>query len=208
MDEMRADCISAMGDELGTSFHELHRKLVELHVIWQQYRQLFGDTPDTVHLLNRTAGLFFRIVQDELWDSVLLGISRMTDPPNMGKKRNLTILSLPPLITDRKLKTEIDDLCATVMTKEKSARDHRDKRIAHQDHDYLSNPKIHSLSDISRETIECVLASLRDVLNHLENHFMGSRTMYENFIDESGARLLVHKLEELEKLQKASYSIP
>lgn len=94
------------------------------------------------------------------------------------------------------------------MTTAQFAREHRNKRIAHQDHDYLSNPKINSLSDISRETIEVVLASLRDVLNHLENHFMGSRTMYENFIDESGARLLVHKLEELEKLQKASYSIP
>ncbi len=38
---------------------------------WQQYRQLFGGELDTVHLLNRTSGLFFRIVQDELWDSVL-----------------------------------------------------------------------------------------------------------------------------------------
>jgi hypothetical protein len=89
-----------MGHELGSSFHELSRKLIELHVVWQQYRQLFGDEPETVHLLNRTSGLFFKIVQDELWDSVLLGISRMTDPPQTGKRKNLTVQSLPVLIDD------------------------------------------------------------------------------------------------------------
>src|SRR5699024_10710469 len=97
MVEVRSDYISAMGEELGASFYELHRKLVELHVLWQQYRQLFGDDPATFHLLNRTAGLFFKIVQDELWDSVLLGVSRMTDPPTTRKNKNLTIQSLPPL---------------------------------------------------------------------------------------------------------------
>src|SRR5690606_37010258 len=98
MDEVQAEYISKMGHELGGSFYELYRKLVELHIIWQQYRQLFGDCPDTVGLLNRTSGLFFKIVQDELWDSVLLGVSRMTDPPATGKNKNLTIQSLPPLI--------------------------------------------------------------------------------------------------------------
>lgn len=84
---------------------------MELHVLWQQYRQLFGDDPDTVHLLNRTSGLFFKIVQDELWDSVLLGVSRMTDPPATGKKRNLTIQSLLPLISDTEVQGEVGDLC-------------------------------------------------------------------------------------------------
>ncbi len=84
MDEIRAEYISSMGEELGASFYELYRKLVELHILWQQYRQLFGDDTGTVHLLNRTAGLFFKIVQDELWDSVLLGVSRMTDPQATG----------------------------------------------------------------------------------------------------------------------------
>ncbi|HHK1701513.1 TPA: hypothetical protein ACQQVV_005818, partial [Pseudomonas aeruginosa] len=72
---MRDDYIECMGSELGSVFYELSRKLVQLHVVWQQYRQLFGDSEATIALLNRAAGLFFRIVQDELWDSVLLGIS-------------------------------------------------------------------------------------------------------------------------------------
>jgi hypothetical protein len=208
MDEIRAEYISSMGEELGASFYELYRKLVELHVLWQQYRQLFGDDAETVHLLNRTAGLFFKIVQDELWDSVLLGVSRMTDPPATGKNKNLTIQSLPPLITDLALRAEVRSLCDKAVDSAEFAREHRNKRIAHQDHNYLSNRGSDPLSGISRALVEQMLAALRAVLNRLELHFRDSTVMYEDFVDESGARLLVHKLRKLERLQDGAASAP
>jgi hypothetical protein len=208
MDEVRSEYISSMGQELGASFYELHRKLVELQVLWQQYRQLFGDDPDTVHLLNRTSGLFFKIVQDELWDSVLLGVTRMTDPATTGKKKNLTIQSLPPLISDTELQGEVLCLCDKAIVAAEFAREHRNKRIAHQDHDYLSNRSSDPLSGISRALVEKMLAALRGVLNRLDLHFRDSTVMYEDFVDESGARLLVHKLRKLERLQAAATSTP
>lgn len=203
MGEVRADYISTMGQELGANFYELHRKLVELHILWQQYRQLFGETTDTVHLLNRTAGLFFKIVQDQLWDSVLLGVSRMTDPPGTGKYKNLTLQSLSPLITDPALRAETQHLCAKAVAAAEFAREHRNKRIAHQDHNYFSNRNSNSLGGISRTAVENMLAALRDVLNRLDNHFRDTTVMYEQFVDDSGARLLVHKLNRLERLQDA-----
>ena len=208
MDEIRAEYISSMGDELGASFYELYRKLVELHILWQQYRQLFGDDTQTVHLLNRTAGLFFKIVQDELWDSVLLGVSRMTDPPATGKYKNLTIQSLPQLITDPALRAEVQSLCDKASASAEFAREHRNKRIAHQDHNYLSNRGSDPLSGISRAQVEQMLEALRAVLNRLDGHFRDSTVMYEDFVDESGARLLVHKLRKFERLQKAATSAP
>lgn len=201
MDEVLADYISAMAPELGTSFFALHRKLVELHMLWQQYRQLFGSDPETVHLLNRTSGLFFKVVQDELWDSVLLGISRMTDPSKTGKKKNLTLQSLPELISDPALRTEVATLCDRATEEASFAREHRNKRIAHQDHDYLSDRAANSLNGISRERVETMLAALRAVLNRLNLHFCDSTTMYETFVDDSGAKLLIHKLKELERLK-------
>lgn len=206
MDEVRSEYISSMGQELGASFYELYRRLVELHVLWLQYRQLFGGDPETVHLLNRTSGLFFKIVQDELWDSVLLGVSRMTDPPTTGKKRNLTIQSLPPLISDTELQGEVQNLCDRALVAAEFAREHRNKRIAHQDHDYLSNRSSDPLSGISRKLIEEMLAALRAVLNRLDLHFRDSTVMYEDFVDESGARVLVHKLRKLERLHGATTS--
>ncbi len=208
MDEIRADYICAMGQELGANFYELYRELVGLHVLWQQYRQLFGDTTDTVQLLNRTAGLFFKIVQDELWDSVLLGVSRMTDPAVTGKNKNLTLQSLPSLITDSSLKAKIQDLCLKAVSAAEFAREHRNKRIAHQDHNYLSDRNSNPLSGISRVAVENMLASIRDVMNRLDNHFRDNTVLYEDFIDDSGARLLVQKLNKLEQLQAITKGAP
>lgn len=208
MEEVRADHISAMGDELGASFYELYRKLVELHVLWQQYRQLFGDDTETVHLLNRTSGLFFKIVQDELWDSMLLGVSRMTDPPATGKRKNLTVQSLPPLIADPALQAEIRSLCDKALNAAEFAREHRNKRIAHQDHSYLGNRSSYPLSGISRALVEQMLAALRVILNRLDLHFRDNTVMYENFVDESGARLLIYKLKKLERLQETAGGAP
>jgi len=202
LEEIREGYISAMGHELGASFHELSRKLIELHVVWQQYRQLFGEGPETVHLLNRTSGLFFKIVQDELWDSVLLGISRMTDPPQTGKRKNLTVQSLPALIDDSTLRSEIQALCDKALTSAAFAREHRNKRIAHQDHDYLSKRSSNPLNGVSRASMEEMLAALRSVLNRLNNYFRDSTILYEDFVDESGARLLIHKLKKLERLSR------
>lgn len=208
MTEIRADYMSAMGEELGANFYELYRKLVELHIIWQQYLQLFGHDEETVHLLNRTAGLFFMIVQDELWDSVLLGISRMTDPPETGKNKNLTIQSLPPLISDLALRNEVQSLCDKAFESAKFAREHRNKRIAHQDHNYLSNRGSDSLSSISRDHVEEMLAVLRATLNRIDEHFRDNTVLYEKFVDESGARLLIHKLRKLERIQDGAASAP
>jgi hypothetical protein len=197
-----------MGDDLGASFYELYRELVELHVVWQQYRQLFGEDPESVHLLNRTAGLFFKIVQDELWDSVLLGISRMTDPPATAGRKNLTVRSLPDLIADGSLRAEVRDLCNAALSSAQFAREHRNKRIAHQDHNYLSNRGSSPLSGISRTLVEEMLAALRAVLNRVDRHYRDTTVMYEGFVDDSGARVLIHKLQKLERLQASAARAP
>ncbi|WP_412547783.1 hypothetical protein [Pseudomonas sp. PDM14] len=102
----------------------------------------------------------------------------------------------------------MQDLCTKAVTAAEFAREHRNKRIAHQDHNYLSDRNSNPLSGISRVAVENMLASLRDVMNRLDNHFRDNTVLYENFIDDSGARLLVHKLNKLERLQGITKSVP
>lgn len=127
----------------------------------------------------------------------------MTDQPQIGKRRNLTVQSLPALVGDSTLRSEIQALCDKALTSAAFAREHRNKRIAHQDHDYLSKRSSNPLSGVSRASVEEMLAALRAVLNRLNNHFRDSTVMYEDFVDESGARLLIHKLKKLERLSCA-----
>lgn len=193
-DEVRADYVNKMGQEDGLAFYELHHKLVELHILWQQYCSLFGRDDSTVALLNRTAGLFFKVVQDEIWDSVLLGISRMVDPPMTAGRKNLTLRSLPELVADPGLRAELLALCDTASKAAVFAKEHRNRRIAHQDHDYMTNRSARSLNGISRAKVNEMLAALRAVANRVQLHFFDSTVMYETFIDSSGAESLVHKL--------------
>ncbi|MGA7439348.1 MAG: hypothetical protein WBW32_14610 [Luteibacter sp.] len=196
-----------MGDNLGEVMAVLDNKLVELQVVWLQYRQLFGTNEDTVHLLNRTAGLFFQIVQDQLWDGVLLGIARMTDPAKSGSNRNLTIYSLGLLIADTEFQAKVDALCADALEECEFAREHRNKRIAHRDHRHAVDQQAYPLSGISRAKVEHMLDSLRKVLNSVYQHYLDTTVLYEKFIDDSGAKLLVRRLEKLERLQKVDPSI-
>jgi len=193
--------VESMGQELGVTFYQLHTRLIELHIVWQQYRQLFAGTTGTIELLNRTAGLFFKIVQDELWDSVLLGISRMTDPATTKHNKNLTINALPLLIKNNfPLRLEVEELCQHAVHVSSFAREHRNKRIAHQDHAYYANRKTSELSGISQKLIEDMLKALRDTLNRIDGELRDTTVLYEEFVDESGARVLVNKLKALESM--------
>lgn len=191
-----------MGQELGPVVHVLDHKLIELHVVWLQYRQIFGTDEETVHLVNRAAGLFFQVIQEQLWDGVLLGISKLTDPAAIGKNQNLTINSLPSLIVDVGLKVKVEALCSAAVTEAGFAREHRNKRIAHRDHGHAVNGGANPLSGISRAKVEHMLESLRDVLNAVHHHFRDTTVLYQDFIDYSGAELLVRRLEKLERLER------
>ena len=189
-----------MGEELGRVMHVLDSKLVELHVVWLQYRQIFGTDEETVQLVNRAAGLFFQIIQEQLWDSVLLGISRLTDPATTGKSQNLTIHSVPPLIEHPAVRSTVESLCAAATAEAAFAREHRNKRIAHRDHGHATGRSAHSLSGISRAKVELMLKALREVLNACHHHYRDTTVLYENFVDHSGAELLVRRLRKLEQL--------
>lgn len=198
--------IIPMGPELENAAAILSRQLIELHVVWRQYRQLYSDA-GTIEVLNRTAGLFFKIVQDELWDSVLLGICRMLDPAEQGwgakRRKNLTLRSLPELITDSALKDEVTAACDRASVAAAFAIEHRNKRIAHQDHGYATNHTVLELNGISRQQVEDMLKALRDVMQLIDTHYNDADVRYDA-ITVTGADRLVARLRRLERLTKAA----
>jgi len=77
-DEIRAHCISVLGPDLGKLHYALWNEIAWLHIKWAQYLALFGTTPERLELLNCAAPLFFRIVQDTLWEDTVLHLTRVT----------------------------------------------------------------------------------------------------------------------------------
>src|SRR5471030_2611929 len=93
--DVETDHVARLGPALGPVYHALWNDVAWLQVKWREYREMFGSTPARIELLNSAAGLFFRIVQDTLWDDTLLHLCRLTDPPQSVGRANLTVRALP-----------------------------------------------------------------------------------------------------------------
>lgn len=177
-EETRKSFEDNMGVDLGSVFYLLWSEVEEIYAKWGEFTELYVNKSMRVDLLNHAAGFFFRIVQDVLWENVLLHLSRLTDPERTGKKENLTICILPPLINDEDLKRSVYDSVEEVKDKSKFARDWRNRRIAHSDLHLLQGINVESLSLVSISNVNEVLSLLANVLNLISLLYQKAKTYF------------------------------
>ena len=99
-EQVKARHFKTMGPELGELFYLLEQDIFQPYVQWNEYVDAFGTNENRINLFNRVAGGFARSVQDALWADVLLGLTRLTDPPKSVGKDNLTVRRIPGLLED------------------------------------------------------------------------------------------------------------
>jgi hypothetical protein len=102
-------------------FHTLLNDFHALRLVWSEYRELFGVSPSRIEIINEAGGLFARVVQDEVFDSVLMRLSRLSDPPRSNGKDNLTFRALIPLCPAR-IQPRLSELSADVEARVQFAR--------------------------------------------------------------------------------------
>lgn len=193
-EEVRLEYIQAMGPTLGNVFGALSDDVIWLHLTWKQFRLLYGTTPTTIDLLNRTAPVFFRIVQDTLWEDTLIHLCRLTDPPVMRGKENLSLGTLVPEIVDSALRGNVEDLVAVAATKTEFARDWRNRHIAHRDRALAQDRAPSPLAPASRQDVENALTSIREVMKTVLRHYTRSDIAYDIWFGMGGAEDLVNYL--------------
>src|SRR2546428_12753884 len=96
-DEVREEHLASMGPHLGPVYNALWNEVAWLHAKWHEYKELYGEKPPRLELLNRASGFFFRIVQDTLWEDTLLHLARLTDPSRSAGRPNPTAFQPPSL---------------------------------------------------------------------------------------------------------------
>ena len=62
--------------ELSSQFLPLFKDIFWLGMKWHEYATLFGDKSN-FELLHRTAGYLFQIIDDTMWDDMILHLSRL-----------------------------------------------------------------------------------------------------------------------------------
>lgn len=179
-----------MPNEIRKAYASLCYDVIYLHHKWKVIRELYVSGETVIELLNRTAPGFFRICKDVLVDDLFLSIRRLTDPKQTGKKQNLSLEHLADSIDARKyprLRSDIERLLLECGRKCDFAREHSNKRIAHND--LSTKLQVQSLSVPTTAHVEDALQSVRALMNEIEKYFLPP--VYSNdvniaFVDYSG----------------------
>jgi hypothetical protein len=97
----------------------------DLYCVWQIFKETSIEVPETIDLINKTAPLFFKRIQKLLFEHLIIGVARFTDPQEQGKNRNLTLYAL----FDAEIPAQLEELGTTA----KNIREIRKKIVAHLD---------------------------------------------------------------------------
>lgn len=196
-EEIRTENVKRMGDGLGSQFSALWQELCNIHVEWQEYVVLFGTSRERIELLNKSAPAFFHMIQERFWDATLLSISRFTDPSVMARRTNLTVTSLPALISDTELKAKVQHLVDVAKEKTSFCREWRNRRIAHNDLQLALDATAAPLPEASRHLVNEALKSLSAILGEIEAYYeKGYSTDYTDIVIMNGAEDLLYILHE------------
>ena len=185
--------LAAMGSELGPLFTHCRNECAWLHIKWREYLALFGTNEKRVDLLNQAASSFFAMLQDSLWEDLLLHLCRVTDPPQSAGKDTLTVQRIANLVPEP-LRSELQPLLADLLSKREFARDWRNRQIAHTDLALAVGKNAKPLERATTKSFTDVLAALVALLNKVEWHYTKSSTAYGDLAPLSGAEGLLHVL--------------
>ncbi len=196
-EEVKTDYVEKMGKEFSTQFYALWQEFTWLAMKWGEYEALYGVGSKCVELLNDAAPAFCWMVQNVLWEDMLLHISRPTDPPASGMgedKENLTIRNLLRLVKDRAIKADLHMLVNTAGDKVKSIRDWRNHRIARCNLDLAINNGSRPLASADKEQVREAMHAIREVLTVLEQRYIDTETVFIGSITHRGALDVLHVL--------------
>ncbi len=183
--EVRTSVLAAMPRPLGELYLSLRDELTWVHLKWIDFLDFFGKK-DRVTMWNEVAPALFAHLQRALWEDVLLHLCRLTDPPKSMGHPNLTFQRLPPLVPDHSLRVKVKQFVDADVAVAQFARDWRNRRFAHKELPSYDGSPSKPLATASRRHVEDALLPMREAMNAIQLHFMGSSTGYEHSIGAFG----------------------
>ncbi|MEM1366342.1 MAG: hypothetical protein AAGH82_11400 [Pseudomonadota bacterium] len=165
-DRLLAEYQKRFGQVFGATFYKIEAHRVQLEVSWRYHEYLFGNGPEMVDMLNERAGAFFGHYQSMIFDHVLLGLSRLSDPPQSFGKTNISMATLSNHLPKSDLQPDFDEMVIEYCNRVEFARDWRNRVIAHNDYALATN-QAHPIAIATRKKVRAALDSLYDCMAFL-----------------------------------------
>lgn len=179
------------------AFDVLKNELVWLYHRWATYKQLFGRSKHRIELLNAIASGFFFVVQESLYDDVVLSICRICDPPQTGRGKkaqaNMTIRRLLQEVGkagDAELMNKLNAELADIEAALPPLLEYRHKHVGHRDFE-VAVKKV-SLSGPSREQVDTMLDLIAKLLNKICNFYGDTEWLFDALAVDGDAEQLLN----------------
>jgi len=204
-DEVKASFVAAFPSGTGELAHELWKAVNNLHFKWENYRSLFGTSPDRIDLLNWAAPSFFGLLDGILRSDVMLAIARLTDPPkSMGRDNACLARLIETLVpfTDTQSvdswRAELQDL----QTYCEPVRVTRNRLLAHEDLATALHYHPDPIPGVSRPYIDGALERFRKLFGSIEVRFRGSQTAFQLVSAVGDGESVISRLEDAQEHEK------
>jgi hypothetical protein len=168
----------------------LTKEVTWLHARWVIFEQLYNKSPLRLELLNEAAPSFFHLLQDMMFDDMLLWLSRLTDPA----PRKASLLQLQKRLESHgnaKLAAETKIVLEKLIKTVEAIRAQRDNHIAHYSLEQAVGSKVTKLPDVDYQSILQSLSIVREYMNLIEAHYHGPIQGYEHFVWQDDGDTLV-----------------
>ncbi|MXW65943.1 MAG: hypothetical protein F4Z72_02860 [Gemmatimonadales bacterium] len=199
-EDIRREYEQKLGQEFGGLFWHLWNDWANARLAYKEFDELFGEA-HSARPLAAMAPLFTGDILRTLARSLILDISRLTDPPGSGQRRNITIHAIPTHIAGHVLLLrEVKGLIDVADDKATFARTMRDKQLAHRDLLEAEYPRGVNASEILTKADEAISA-IHGVLAAV-GHALLDSDMMDDIVYEPRARALTVRIETLIELAR------
>ena len=195
-EQIKEEMIQKLGTDFGSLFYSLYNEITWLTFKWIEFRELYGTKESRFELMNKVAPFFFFTIQKVLWENLLLGVARITDPPETMGKKNTTLKALGQYLQDD-FKTEIEGDLNDILTESKFCRDWRNRWIAHMDYELsVDRQNARPLEPATRQKLRVTIEKIHSLYNKISFKYLGSTTAWQMLDSDRGAISLLYRIED------------
>lgn len=192
-----------LGPQFGKAYNYIWNEVCRLHLTWQQYEQLFRVSEEQIQVLNYFAARFFRTVQDVFIDDVILHICRLTDSEKGSGKKRLSLNYLVRFLAQSDVEGEYLKKLKVLLQCSEKMRTQRNQRIAHTSLNVALGMNQEVLPGISISDVSDVIKCIDDVVNVIENRWLGGATSF-NVLSMGSAEQLAYFLQKQYKARRST----
>lgn len=177
------------------TFELIENEFFNLQLKWQYFVELYATTDERIQVLDKSARGFFGVMYDVLYDDIILSISKLAlDPASSCGNENLSFQNLLNLISEEKLKMELEEIIQQIKENSSAIKNYRNKTISHFDKETnIDSQKL--LNRIAKKEIEKVLSDMREFLYKVYKVLNpDSHKIYDEVISPRGAEALLYIL--------------